>query len=65
MIIIETPPCPFCQQTSEMEVDELSYHRWKSGALIQDAFRTMSREEREQLKTGFHPKCWNKVFGRM
>jgi len=46
-----------------MYVDEIAYERWQNREiLIQQAFPDMSLGERELLKTGFHPKCWDSLF---
>lgn len=36
---------------------------WKNGKLIQDAFPTLSRDQREFIKTGITPKEWNEFLG--
>jgi hypothetical protein len=46
-----------------MFVDEIAYERWQSREiLIQQAFPDMSLGERELIKTGFHPACWDSLF---
>lgn len=63
MTSVITPACMVCGKTSEMEVDTLALHRWqKLNVLIQVAFPDMSAPEREQLKTGTHPACWEEMF---
>lgn len=63
MEFIETPMCTVCGSTSLMYVDEIAYERWQNREiLIQQAFPDMSLGERELLKTGFHPKCWDSLF---
>lgn len=58
-----TPPCMMCGKTSEMEVDSVALHRWQNErVLIQLAFPDMTAPEREQLKTGTHPECWDLMF---
>jgi hypothetical protein len=57
-----TPECMVCHQHSVMVVDDDAYTRWRNGELIQVAFPNMPKELREQLKTGYHPACWNKIF---
>jgi hypothetical protein len=63
MLTVLTKPCPVCHDTSIVEVDEKAYQSWRDGALIQVAFPGMSTELREQLISGFHPKCWTELFG--
>lgn len=48
---------------TEQEFEE-SYSKWKDGMLIQQAFPTLSREEREFIKTGILPEEWTAVFGK-
>lgn len=63
MTAVITPACMVCGKTSEMEVDSVALHRWqKLGVLIQVAFPDMPAPEREQLKTGTHPACWDEMF---
>ncbi len=60
---VVTPPCWVCGEASTVEVDSNAYRYWKSGELlIQDAFPGMSAGQREMLKTGIHPSCWDSVF---
>lgn len=61
--LVETPPCSWCGLSDSLEVDARGYEAWTSGMLIQDAFPEMSNPKREQLKTGYHPKCWTEMFG--
>lgn len=62
MTNVITHPCPICGQTSIVKVDYQALKRWQRGELIQNCFPEMSAPEREQLKTGYHPECWRKVF---
>jgi hypothetical protein len=39
------------------------YNKWEAGALIQDAFPTLSPELREFIKTGITPEEWDELFG--
>lgn len=62
MVTVITPPCMVCGETSTMQVDSKALHRWQTGVHIQVAFADMPAPEREQLKTGTHPECWDKMF---
>jgi hypothetical protein len=62
-IIITTNPCINCEKHSEVTVDFEAWAKWSAGALIQDAFPHFSPEERELLKSGTHPECWDALFG--
>lgn len=61
-IKVVTPPCMVCMKRSTLTVEAESYAIWKSGALIQNAFPNMPKQEREQLLSGMHSECWIKVF---
>ena len=63
--IVETPICSWCGLSDQLEVPARGFEAWTSGMLIQDAFPHMSNPKREQLKTGYHPKCWTEMFGVM
>ena len=63
MEFIETPMCTVCGATTLMYLDETAYTRWQNHEiLIQQAFPDLSAGERELLKTGFHPACWDSLF---
>lgn len=40
-----------------------SYNAWKSGMLIQEAFPTLTTDQREFLMTGITPDEWTQFFG--
>ena len=40
-----------------------SFYHWNAGLLIQDAFPTLSADEREFIKTGITPEEWKAAFG--
>jgi hypothetical protein len=62
-ITVTTRPCWHCHNTSEITVDLEAFRKWSGGAKIQDAFPHMSQAEREHLKSGIHPACWEEMFG--
>ena len=39
-------------------------HKWESGAYIQDAFPSLSPEQREFIKTGITPEEWDYLLDR-
>jgi hypothetical protein len=47
----------------EPSVFESSLRKWESGTLLQDAFPTLSPDEREFVKTGVTPEEWENSFG--
>jgi hypothetical protein len=62
-VSVETKPCPGCGERGAIEMPEWAYLQWQSGALLQEAWPEGSPEEREQLITGAHPACWDKIVG--
>lgn len=59
---IVTRNCQLCNQPTIMTVNIAEFNAWRDGMLIQDAFPTMSSENRELLISGTHPECWDKMF---
>lgn len=62
MITVENR-CPFCGKKVEVEVEHSQYIEWVQGAMVQDAFPTLSATNREMLLTGMCPKCQDMIFG--
>ena len=58
-IEIRSPACPGCRIVTKLKVHQEDFAAWKAGKLIQDAFPYLSDPEREALKTGYCPTCWN------
>lgn len=55
--------CPFCGERNIVTVKAEDYYRWKDeGELIQNAFPYLSADDRERIKTGICPACWEKMF---
>jgi len=54
--------CFQCGIKNEIYVFEKDYFLWKNGAFIQDAFPYLSHAQREVIKTGIHPECWQQIF---
>jgi hypothetical protein len=54
--------CPFCGKDHFITVSFEDYEKWQAGELIQNAFPYLSADEREMLKTGICPSCWDKMF---
>jgi hypothetical protein len=65
-MLVETGPCFECGEHSIIEIPEElipNYEQWSTSHMfIQDAFPTWSASQREHLKTGIHPECWDKMF---
>jgi len=66
MATINTPRCWQCGKTGELQISSDIYFagikKLDEGALIQNAFPSLSSEQREQIMTGIHPECWKKMF---
>lgn len=63
MNITITSRCPFCGRYTHIMVGSEQYERWTfGGALIQDAFPTLSATERETLISGICPDCQDDIF---
>lgn len=58
-----TKHCMLCGEQDLILVDADGYDRWVAGTNIQFAFPELSKEVREQLISGTHDECWQKMFG--
>lgn len=56
--------CPICHTSHDVEVPMDGFFKWQDGACVQDAFPSLSAEEREMLISGICPECWNFMFGK-
>lgn len=63
MSSITTRPCPFCQQSSTLDVTAAQAEAYLSGSLVQDVFPDLDLAQRELLVSGIHPDCWEQNFG--
>jgi len=61
-VMIETRTCLVCGQDGRVEVPFKGYMDWQAGAFIQDAMPDVSAAEREQIITGTHGACWDKMM---
>lgn len=55
--------CPFCHKEYAFEVPTSGYHKYMTGALVQNAFPTLSATEREHFVSGLCANCQKKIFG--
>jgi len=66
MSTIYTRQCFHCGKRGELQIPSPDYFagikKLEEGALIQNAFPTLSTEQREQIISGTHPECWKKMF---
>jgi hypothetical protein len=49
-------------RVAELEVTAEEVQAYRNGAFIQDAFRSLSADDRERLLTGYCTPCWDKLF---
>lgn len=54
--------CPHCGEYYRVRLTVADVEAWQGETLIQDAFPYLAAEEREMIKTGFHPACWRDMF---
>lgn len=63
VVIVVT--CPFCGKQSVFDVDKKTWYKgeqaYRNGALIQNAWPTLSPAQRELLLTGMCEECWNNM----
>jgi len=51
--------CPFCGKQVTVSVSARGYASWAAGEVIQVALPELTPDEREALKTGICPECWD------
>lgn len=65
-ITIGTKRCFHCGEfgtiTLPVESGMTAIDRYEQGWLVQDAFPFLSIGLREQITSGTHPECWDKMF---
>jgi len=66
-MIVDTPVCINCNETGQVKVKSEDWYVWMrfDRPKIQDVFRDYTKEIREQILTGIHPECWEKMFGEV
>ncbi len=57
-----TGPCHQTGKPYSVTVPAEGLYKYRQGALIQDAFPDLSRDDREFLMTGYSPEGWNLAF---
>jgi|1185.fasta_scaffold103194_2 hypothetical protein len=60
-IMIQTPMCPLCWRRGMIQVDPLEWERYQQIGDVQRCF-TNTAAEREQIITGTHPGCFDKMY---
>lgn len=65
-IKINTNLCLHCGKEGFIEMLEDEYNKglnaYNEGAFIQEAFPSLSADQREQIISGTHPECWIEMF---
>ena len=54
--------CPFCRRISTIKMTREGFDRWQSGVHVQDAFPSMSIDDRETLISGSCGKCFDTEY---
>jgi hypothetical protein len=54
--------CPVCSQLATVEVRLDEFEAYQRGALVQNAFPTLTADQREVVKTGTHAVCWDSLM---
>lgn len=55
--------CPFCGKPHFVFVPVEELKAYENGALAQNAFKSLTATEREQIISQICPECQEKVFG--
>ena len=55
--------CPFCDEITYIEIPIDEWEAYQNGALAQNAFKSLTVEERETIISGMCPECQRRVFG--
>lgn len=53
---------PFCRGLTTITVEQKAYDNYLNGALVQNAFPTMSATDRETIISGMCPDCQAEFF---
>ena len=54
--------CPICGDVKTLKLKKESVKRYLSGEFVQVAFKDVNQDDRERIKTGVCPKCWDEVI---
>jgi hypothetical protein len=60
--VVVLTTCPKCKESTRLYIPESEFTDWQNGQLIQRALKSISKEVREQLISGYCPTCWLKIF---
>lgn len=59
---VQTPVCGVCGKQDVLTMTDAEWAALQSGVAIQVALPNWSPAMREELKTGYHPQCWEELF---
>lgn len=62
LVSLPTKKCISCKLTGVVIVKRQEVIAYNDGAFVQDAFVSLSPALREQIVSGTHPACWDKLF---
>lgn len=62
MLITLEIRCPFCGETSFVDVLEQDFEKYQNGELVQNCFPYLDASERELLISGICFKCQKDIF---
>jgi hypothetical protein len=57
-----TRKCLHCNKPGFLSIDEDELFAYLTGQPAQEAFKSLSNPIREQIISGTHPECWEKMF---
>jgi hypothetical protein len=61
--IYMTKRCPVCFKVGSIAVEEHELFTYLRGEYVGRAFQSLTAPFREQIISGVHPECWQKMWG--
>lgn len=58
-----TKRCPVCFKVGSIMVEESELFTYLRGEYVGRAFQSLTAPYREQIISGVHPECWEKMWG--
>lgn len=64
IVQVDTGICPFCREPGTLQVPVSVLQKWNNGRgqFIQQAWPEGTPDQREQLMTGIHGKCFDEAI---
>jgi hypothetical protein len=53
--------CQNCNRTRRIVCDYLEFHKWRSGATVQESFIKLSDSHKQMLETNLCDECFEKA----